>query len=76
MKWGYLPPEIEIQPPGKLLDDQFVGREVEPHPAVFLGDSQSEEAQFLHLLDDRLRESPESSWSVLGVGDDLQMSTN
>ncbi len=37
----------------QLLDDHRVGRQVEPHPAVLLGDRDAEQAQLLHLLDDR-----------------------
>src|SRR5205085_12505787 len=40
----------------ELLDDHRVGGQVEPHPAVLLGDRHPEEAELLHLLDDRLGE--------------------
>ena len=40
----------------ELLDDHRVGRQVEPHPAVLLGDRDPEQPELLHLLDDRLRE--------------------
>ena len=35
----------------ELLDDHRVGREVEPHPAVLLGDRDAEQPELLHLLD-------------------------
>jgi hypothetical protein len=41
---------------GELLDDHRVGRQVQAHPAVLLGDRDAEEAELLHLLDDRLGE--------------------
>ena len=56
MKWVLMTPEIEIQPRRELLDDHRVGREVQAHPAVLLGDRDPEQAELLHLLDDRLRE--------------------
>ena len=37
----------------QLLDDHRVGRQVESHPAVLLGDRDAEQAELLHLLDDR-----------------------
>ena len=40
----------------ELLDDHRVGRQVEAHPAVLLGDRDAEQAELLHLLDDRLGE--------------------
>ena len=40
----------------ELLDDHRVGGQVEPHPAVLLGDRHPEEPELLHLLDDRLGE--------------------
>src|SRR3954447_1886736 len=40
----------------ELLDDHRVGREVEPHPAVLLGDRHAEQPELLHLLDDRVGE--------------------
>ena len=54
----------------ELFDDHRVGRQVEPHAAVLLGDRHPEQAQLLHLLDDRLREGV-LVVVVLGVGDDL-----
>ena len=54
----------------ELLDDHRVGRQVEPHPAVLLGDRHPEQAELLHLLDDRLREAV-LVVVVLGVRDDL-----
>ena len=54
----------------ELLHDHRVGREVEPHPAVLLGDRHSEQPELLHLLDDRLGERV-LVVVVLGVGDDL-----
>ena len=52
MKCVLMTPEIEIQPRRELLDDHHVGREVEAHPAVLLGDGDAEEAELLQLLDD------------------------
>ena len=40
----------------ELLDDHRVGRQVEAHPAVLLGDGDAEQAELLHLLDDGLGE--------------------
>ena len=40
----------------QLLDDHRVGGQVQAHPAVVLGDRHAEQAELLHLLDDRLRE--------------------
>ena len=54
----------------ELLDDHRVGRQVEPHPAVLLGDRDPEQPELLHLLDDRLRELVRAV-VVLGLGDDL-----
>ena len=54
----------------ELFDDHRVGRQVEPHPAVLLGDRDPEQAQLLHLLDDRLREGV-LVVVMLGVGEDL-----
>ena len=54
----------------ELLDDHRVGRQVEPHPAVLLGDRDAEQAELLHLLDDRLGERV-LVVVVLGVGEDL-----
>ena len=54
----------------ELLDDHHVGREVEPHPAVLLGNRHPEEPELLHLLDDLLREGV-LVIEVLGVGEDL-----
>ena len=70
MKWVLTTPEIEIQPARELFDDHRVGRQVEPHAAVLLGDRHPEQAELLHLLDDRLREGV-LVVVVLGVGDDL-----
>ncbi len=54
----------------ELLDDHRVGREVEAHAAVLLGDRDAEQAELLHLLDDRLGEQV-LVVVVLGVGEDL-----
>ena len=54
----------------ELLDDHRVGRQVEAHPAVLLGDRDPEEAELLHLLDDRLGELV-LGVVVLRVGEDL-----
>ena len=54
----------------ELLDDHRVGRQVEAHAAVLLGDRHPEQAELLHLLDDRLGERV-LVVVVLGVGDDL-----
>ena len=54
----------------ELLDDHRVGRQVEPHPAVLLGDRHAEQPELLHLLDDRLRELV-LVVVVLGVREDL-----
>ncbi len=43
-------------PARELLDDHRVGREVEAHPAVLLGDGHAEQAELLHLLDHGVRE--------------------
>ena len=42
--------------PGELLDDHRVGRQVQAHAPVLLGDGHTEQPELLHLLDDRLRE--------------------
>ncbi len=55
---------------GELLDDHRVGREVEPEAAVLLRDRDPEEAELLHLLDDRLRVGV-LVVVVLGVRQDL-----
>jgi hypothetical protein len=54
----------------ELLDDHGVGREVQPEPAVLLGDGHPEQPELAHLLDDRLRELV-LVVVVLGVGEDL-----
>ena len=54
----------------ELLDDHRVGRQVEPHPAVLLGDRHPEQAELAHLLDDRLGELV-GAVVVRGVGEDL-----
>ena len=54
----------------ELLDDHRVGRQVEAQAAVLLGDRDAEEAELLHLLDDRLGELV-LVVVVLGVGEDL-----
>ena len=54
----------------ELLDDHRVGGQVEPHPAVLLGDGHAEQAELLHLLDDRLGVLVRAV-VVLGLGDDL-----
>ena len=70
MKWVLRMPGDRDPASAELLDDHRVGRQVEPHPPVLLGDRDAEQAELLHLLDDRL-------WElvlvvvVLGVGDDL-----
>ncbi len=56
--------------PAELLDDHRVGRQVEAHPAVLLGDRYAEQPELLHLLDDRLGEAV-LVVVVLGVRDDL-----
>ena len=70
MKWVLTIPEMRDPAAAELLDDHRVGRQVEPHPAVLLGDRHPEQPQLLHLLDDRLRELV-LVVVVLGVGDDL-----
>ena len=54
----------------ELLDDHRVGRQIEPHAAVLLGDRHAEQPQLLHLLDDRLGERV-LVVVVLGVRQDL-----
>ena len=54
----------------ELLDDHRVGRQVEAHPAVLLGDRDPEQPELLHLLDDRLGELV-LVVVLLGVRDDL-----
>ena len=54
----------------ELLDDHHVGREVEAHAPVLLGDGHAEEPELLHLLDDRLGELVDGV-VVLGVREDL-----
>src|SRR5215211_5719858 len=54
----------------ELLDDHRVGRQVEPHPAVLLGDRDPEQAELLHLVDDRAGELV-GRVVVLGLRDDL-----
>ena len=54
----------------ELLDDHRVGRQVEAHAAVLLGDRHPEQPELLHLLDDRLGEGV-LVVVVLGVGQDL-----
>ena len=54
----------------ELLDDHRVRRQVQAHAAVLLGDRDAEEAELLHLLDDRLRVLVRGV-VVLGLGDDL-----
>ena len=54
----------------ELFDDHRVGGQVQSHAAVLLGDRHTEQAQLLHLLDDRLREGV-LVVIVLSVGDDL-----
>jgi hypothetical protein len=54
----------------ELLDDHRVGRQVETHAAVLLGDRHAEQPKLLHLLDDRLREGV-LVVVVLGVRQDL-----
>ncbi len=54
----------------ELLDDHAVGRQIESHPAVLLGNRHPEEPELLHLVDDRLRELV-LVVVMLGVGQDL-----
>ena len=54
----------------ELLDDHRVGGQVEAHAAVLLGDRDPEQAELLHLLDDRLGELV-LVVVLLGDGDDL-----
>jgi hypothetical protein len=63
-------PRDRDPPARELLDDHRVGRQVQPHPAVLLGDRDPEQPELLHLLDDRLRELV-LVVVVLGLGDDL-----
>jgi hypothetical protein len=56
--------------PRELLDDHRVGGQVEPHAAVVLGDRHPEQAELLHLLDDRLGKLV-LVVELLGGGDDL-----
>ena len=70
MKCVLTMPEMRDPSARELLDDHRVGRQVEPHPAVLLGDRHTEQAELLHLLDDRLGELV-LVVVVLGVRDDL-----
>ena len=70
MKWVLTMPEMRDPAPRELLDDHRVGRQIEPHAAVLLGDRDAEEPELLHLLDDRLRKLV-LVVVVLGVGEDL-----
>jgi hypothetical protein len=54
----------------ELFDDHRVGRQVETHAAVLFRDRHPEQAELLHLLDDRLGELV-LVVVLLGVGDDL-----
>ncbi len=54
----------------ELFDDHRVRGEVQAHPAVLLRDGHPEQAELLHLLDDRLGEEV-LVVVVLGVGEDL-----
>ena len=54
----------------ELLDDHRVGREVEAHAAVLLGDRDAEQPELGHLLDDRRRVLVRAV-VVLGVREDL-----
>ena len=63
-------PRDRDPPARELLDDHRVGRQIQPHPAVLLGDRDPEQAELLHLLDDRLRELV-LVVVVLGLRDDL-----
>ena len=56
--------------PRQLLHDHRVGGEVEPHPAVLLGDGHAEEPELLHLLDHGVREGV-LVVVLLGHGEDL-----
>ena len=56
--------------PRELLHDHRVGRQVQPHPVVLLGDRHPEQPQLLHLLHDRLGERV-LVVVVLGVREDL-----
>ena len=54
----------------ELFDDHRVGRQVETHAAVLLGNRDAEQSQLLHLIHDRTREGV-LVVVVLGVGQDL-----
>ena len=54
----------------ELLDDHRVGRQIQPHPAVLLGDGHAEQPQLAHLRHDRLRELV-GGVVVLRLRDDL-----
>ena len=54
----------------ELLDDHHVGRQIEAHAPVLLGDGHPEQPELLHLLDDRLGELVDGV-VVLGVREDL-----
>jgi hypothetical protein len=69
--------EVGVDDPGdrdpparELFDDHHVGREVQAHPAVLLGERHPEQPELLHLLDDRIGELV-GGVVVLGVGQDL-----
>ena len=70
MKWVLTMPRDADPAAGQLLDDHRVGRQVQPHAAVLLGDRDPEQPELLHLLHDRLREAV-LVVVMLGVGEDL-----
>ena len=57
-------------PARELLHDHRVGRQVEAHPTVLLGDGDAEEPELLHLVDDRRRVLVRGV-VVLGLREDL-----
>src|SRR3954467_13148031 len=63
-------PRDRDPPARELLDDHRVGRQVEPHPPVLLGDRDAEQTELAHLLDDRLGKLVRRV-VVPGVRDDL-----
>ena len=70
MKWVLTIPRDRDPPARELLDDHRVGRQVQPHPAVLLGDGHAEQAELAHLLHDRLGELV-GGVIVLRLRDDL-----
>ena len=59
----------------QLLDDHRVGREIEAHPAVLLGDGHAEQPELLHLLDHRRRGTCPRGRSSSAIGR-TSLSTN